>query len=624
MPALSPPSVLPILNRPRHRTMLVALAGLALCALVALTAYTLLLRGQLAAQRQANAQRLGAYALSLDNLLARHEALPYVLSLDGRLARLLAQPGDAALTAEVNHYLEGVQQRAGVAQAFLLDRSGRTLASSNWHSPLSLVGNSYAYRPYFQDAINGRPSRFYGIGSTTREPGVFLAAPLPSPTGPIGVVVVKVKLDSIERAWQASGDHLALADRDGVLFLATESAWQYHTLAPLPAAVRHRLHAERQYGDYPLPPLAADTALRGHGEQRRLPLGNGRRELLVQSHPAGLLGWRVLLFSELAEARQSAAGGAAALGFATAFVLALTVYWQQRRRRLAERRAAQAELRRVEAGLETRIVERTAALQAANTTLGRRVDELKRTESILRETRDSAVQAGKLAVLGQMAAGVTHELNQPLAALNTLSDNAVKLIELARYDEARDNLTLIGQLTGRLGRILGQLKSFARQAPADTAAVHVAQAVEHACLIVEPRRRELDAVIAADIAPELLVWADVVRLEQVLVNLLRNGLDAMAGQAAPRLELHAVRHGTRLRLTVRDHGPGLPAEALERLFEPFYTTKPAGQGLGLGLAISLAIVESFGGTLTAGNADGAGAVFRLDLPAAPTSGESLS
>lgn len=623
MSVLTFPSALPRLHRPRRRTLFGALAGLVLCVLVALAAYGLLLQNQLAQQRQANAQRLSAYALSLDTLLARHETLPYVLSLDGRLAGLLAQPIDARLTAEVNRYLEGVQRRAGVAAVFLLDRHGQTLAASNWHTPQSFVGQSYAFRPYFRDAAQGRPGRFYGIGNTTRTPGFFLSAPLPGPSGPAGVVVVKVSLDGIERAWRASGDHLALADRDGVLFIATEPAWQYRTLAPLPPEARRRLQANRQYGDQPLMPLSADSIL-GQGERLRLPLEQRRTDLLAQSHSAGPLGWRVLLFSELTEARQTAAGGAAALGFAMAFVLALTVYGQQRRRRLAERRAAQAELRRVEAELETRIVERTAELQAANTALENRVDALKRTESILRETRDSAVQAGKLAVLGQMAAGVTHELNQPLAALNTLSDNAVKLIELTRYDEARDNLTLIGQLTGRLGRILGQLKSFARQAPAETAAVSVAQAVEHACLIIEPRRRELEAVIVTDIDPALQAQADVVRLEQVLVNLLRNGLDAIAGQPSPRLELGAVRHGTRLRLTVRDHGPGLPAEALERLFEPFYTTKPAGQGLGLGLAISLAIVESFGGTLTAGNADGAGAVFRLDLPAAPHTGEPPS
>ncbi|MBI3145840.1 MAG: sensor histidine kinase [Pseudogulbenkiania sp.] len=624
MHSLSRLPVIPRLNRPRQHIVLGALAGLALCGLIALAGYSLALRGQLAEQRQANAQRLSAYALSLENVLARHETLPYVLSLDGRLASLLARPDDGALSDQVNRYLERVQRRAGVAAVFLLDRRGRTLAASNWYTPLSFVGQSYAFRPYFLDAIDGRSGRFYGIGNTTREPGFFLSAPLPGPAGPVGVVVVKVNLDSIERAWRASGDHLALADRDGVLFLTTEPTWQYRTLAPLAAAARARLRASRQYGDYALPPLASGTAIDGGGEVRRLSVATTRADLLVQSHPTGTLGWRVLQFSELAEARRAAAGTAAGSGFAAAFVLALTVYWQQRRHRLAERRAAQAELRRVSAELETRIGERTAELRAANTTLESRVTELKRTESILRQTRDSAVQAGKLAVLGQMAAGVTHELNQPLAALNTLSDNAVKLIELERYGEARDNLTLIGQLTGRLGRIIGQLKSFARKAPSDAAAVSVAQAVEHAGLIVEPRRRELGAVIAADIDPALQAWADVVRLEQVLVNLLRNGLDAMAGLPAPRLELHAERHGARLRLTVRDHGPGLPAEALERLFEPFYTTKPAGQGLGLGLAISLAIVESFGGTLTAGNADGTGAVFRLDLPAAATTGETAS
>jgi two-component system C4-dicarboxylate transport sensor histidine kinase DctB len=265
----------------------------------------------------------------------------------------------------------------------------------------------------------------------------------------------------------------------------------------------------------------------------------------------------------------------------------------------------------VHASLEQRIGERTAELE-------HKVQALKQAEAILRETRDSAVQAGKLAVLGQLSAGMSHELNQPLAALHTLSDNAIQLLAKKRLAEAQDNLSLISQLAARMGRIVTQLKAFARKDSGLLGPVSVAQAIEHALIIVEPRRAELHArIVLEPPEPTLQVRADATRVEQVLVNLLRNGLDALAGQ--PRCELHlsAERSGDEVAIRIRDFGSGIAADALPHLFEPFYTTKPVGQGLGLGLALSLTIVEGFGGRLLARNMDGGGAEFSVWLPPAP-------
>jgi two-component system C4-dicarboxylate transport sensor histidine kinase DctB len=184
-----------------------------------------------------------------------------------------------------------------------------------------------------------------------------------------------------------------------------------------------------------------------------------------------------------------------------------------------------------------------------------------------------------------------------------------------------ENLAMISQLIDRTGRIVRQLKTFARKESATPQAVTVASAIEHALMIVEPRRRETAGrIVITPCAPNLLALAEAGRLEQVLVNLLRNGLDAMLGQTDPCLEVRAERSingsGENIEIAVRDHGPGLPDEVLHHLFEPFYTTKPAGEGLGLGLAISLTIVESYGGTLSADNAPDGGAIFTLTLPAA--------
>jgi two-component system C4-dicarboxylate transport sensor histidine kinase DctB len=290
------------------------------------------------------------------------------------------------------------------------------------------------------------------------------------------------------------------------------------------------------------------------------------------------------------------------VAFAAAFGLGLAAHFRHRARR-------REELRRVYAELETRIAERTADLTE-------QIAALERTKAILRETRDAAVQAGKLATLGQMSAGISHELNQPLAALQTFADNARALLERGRYAEVGDNLQMISELVDRTGRIVRQLKTFARKEAPTPQPVTVASAIEHALLIVEPRRREIGARIAVSAPPEpLLAVAEAGRLEQVLVNLLRNGLDAMAGQAEPVLDIATRRDGNTVCIAVRDHGPGLSDDVRAHLFEAFYTTKPVGEGLGLGLAISLTIVESYGGTLSARNVPEGGAEFLLSLPA---------
>lgn len=330
--------------------------------------------------------------------------------------------------------------------------------------------------------------------------------------------------------------------------------------------------------------------------------GEAGRDRLITARQIGSLGWQVVQFGDVGEARIGALGAAGAVVFAAAFTLGLAAHFQHRSRR-------REELRRAHATLESRIAERTADLSE-------QIAALESTRAILRATRDAAVQAGRLAVLGQMAAGISHELNQPLAALQTFADNARTLLARGRYAEVAENLQMINDLIDRTGRIVRQIKIFARNEAPTPQPVSVASAIEHALMIVAARCRETAARIAvAPFETNLLVIAEAGRLEQVLVNLLRNGLDAMAGQPEPLLEVSVRREDGNVRIEVRDHGEGLTDEVRAHLFEPSYSTKSAGEGLGLGLAISLTIVESYGGTLTTHNAPDGGAVFLLTLPA---------
>jgi len=258
--------------------------------------------------------------------------------------------------------------------------------------------------------------------------------------------------------------------------------------------------------------------------------------------------------------------------------------------------------------------ERTADLVAANEQLAREIVERQRAELVLRKAQDALIHAGKMAVLGQMSAGITHELNQPLAALRTLSDNARLLLANDRRDDVQKNLTLISQLTERMGKITGQLKSFARKTPLQLGRVSVRRALGNVQALLEQRLRSEQIVLMQDLAADdVEVWAEANRLEQVLVNLIVNALDAIKGASLRRVEVVVRERAGRVSIAVRDTGSGIAADFLPRLFEPFATTKEPGAGLGLGLAISTGIVVEFGGSLVAANLPGGGAEFTIDL-----------
>jgi two-component system C4-dicarboxylate transport sensor histidine kinase DctB len=220
-------------------------------------------------------------------------------------------------------------------------------------------------------------------------------------------------------------------------------------------------------------------------------------------------------------------------------------------------------------------------------------------------------------VIGRLSAGIAHELNQPLAALRTLSGNATRFLDRGDAATARSNLERIAQLVDRMGLITGQLKAFAHKSSGQPRPVDVRQVVAHAVALLEQRLDAAKARVSASFADgDLYALCDPNRLEQVVVNLIGNALDAMTEQASPRVEVSGAVKGKMLRLEVRDHGDGLSAEAESRLFEPFFTTKEAGVGLGLGLAISAGIVSDFGGTLSGANHPDGGALFTLDIPLA--------
>jgi two-component system C4-dicarboxylate transport sensor histidine kinase DctB len=329
----------------------------------------------------------------------------------------------------------------------------------------------------------------------------------------------------------------------------------------------------------------------------------------------GRLGWQLMLFPN--EARMQRAGLAWAAGAALLLACAGASAWalHQRRRRLEERQASRKALQEAARELEQRIAERTAQLSDTNRHLEQKYAKLQETSGLLRTTQNELVQAGKLAMLGQMAAGVTHELNQPLAAIRAFADNARTFLQRGQVEQAAANLTHIGDASARMGAIIGQLKGFARKGESIDS-VDLERSVRASCFLLESEVRRRGAQLDIATGAPLTVTGDAVRIEQVLINLLRNALDAVDGTAERHVAITLTRAGPDAVVRILDTGPGIPAAVAPHLFEPFFTTKPSGEGLGLGLAISSSIVVAMNGRLTAHNRPEGGACFEVSLPLA--------
>ena len=498
-------------------------------------------------------------------------------------------------------------------------------ASSNWQRDDSFVGEDLSFRPHFRDAMNNGSGRIFGIGTTRGEPGYYLSSRLADRGQTLGVAVIKVSLEQLEKSWSTGEAPAMGSDENGVVILGSVADWKFTTLRPLDEATRSAFDQTQQYNRRALKPLGLKEIRELDHGARLVRISGDSPEMvsvypvtgrfLAQSRPLPGTPWTLTVFSHLeqvddiAQSRATVAIVVAVLLFMFGLMLA------ERRRHLKDRLAAQQALQQAHDELERKVDERTADLSAANHLLQDEIAERIRAERTLRAAQDELVQAGKLAVIGQLSTGIAHELNQPLAALRTLSGNSVRFLERGDLTTTRTNLERIAQLVDRMGQITGQLRNFARKSSGQLQPVALCHAIDNALALLEPRLRQANAEIVRHCPlPEPRALCDANRLEQVLINLIGNALDAMAGQAAPQIEIDCSGATGSARLAVRDHGPGLDDAAQAHLFEPFFTTKPAGDGLGLGLTISAGIIRDFGGTLTGSNHPAGGAVFTLEMP----------
>jgi two-component system, NtrC family, C4-dicarboxylate transport sensor histidine kinase DctB len=554
-----------------------AVAFLLVIAAVIVIVSNRLLTDRYAADTRNRAEvRLALYTGNMMSELQRTSVVPLLLARDPELVRALVDGNFSATSAK----LIALQAEIGVASIRLVDMDGRVMGATN----RNVLGTSYKNEMYFVDAQRTNETIFTAV---KRDAGGFdftYSRAVMADAKPVGVIVVSVDLMKYERAWAGLQDAVLVTDSEGTVVLATEPRWRG---LPMDAALALRD-----------PPSAIARALQATADwAQEAPDAYVRGEAVMKTEArVPFRGWRIMTFTAYGSVREQVNGILALEIMGFAILMAFTFYMLSRRawsRSLSFQRES-AELRMLNARLQREIAEREKVqkdLEVAELTLA---------------------QSSKLAALGEMSAAVSHELNQPLAAMKTYLAGARLLLQRKRLEEALSSFQRIDDLIERMGAITRQLKSYARKGGEAFEAVDLRACVSSALSMMEPQLKSRIVKITRGLPRQaVMVMADRLRLEQVIINLLRNALDATKDVETPQIDI-LLSAGETATLMVRDNGHGITD--LDNLFEPFYTTKKPGEGVGLGLAISSGIVTDLGGRLTARNGEGGGAVFEVQLP----------
>ena len=520
--------------------------------------------------------RLALYVTNIMNELQRNSVVPQLLARDPDLIKALEDKDYSLSTARLLSFVDEI----GAASLTLLDRDGRAVAATD----RNLIGEDHRNTPYFVSALRNNQTvyttyrnedgAFAFIYSRRIEVGGVLR----------GVIMVEVDVPRVERGWARVADAVLVTDSEGTIIMSTEPRWrgliEADALArqSAPSAIERAIRVTQGWAALP-----ADAYLRGEAVLRR--------EIRLPHQ-----GWKMVSFTTYASVRERVNGILAIEGMGFAILLML-VFWSTSRKTASRLVFFQRE---------------SAELRALNRRLQREIAEREKVEKTLEVAEQTIAQSSKLAALGEMSAAVSHELNQPLAAMKTYLAGARLLLQRERPQEALSSFQRIDDLLERMGAITRQLKSYARKGADAFEPVDTRAAVSSALSMMEPQLKTRSVNIIRTLPNEpVLILGDRLRLEQVIINLLRNALDATKAATNPTIEI-LLAAGNTVSIQIRDNGEGI--ENLDELFEPFYTTKQPGDGVGLGLAISSGIVNDLGGRLTARNAVDGGAIFEVQLP----------
>ncbi|MCG5481285.1 MAG: sensor histidine kinase [Ensifer alkalisoli] len=529
-------------------------------------------------------------------VIERQRALPLVLADDSAIREALRSADEQSLD-RINRKLESLAASAETAVVYLIGQNGVAVAASNWREPTSFVGSNYGFRDYFRLAMRDGKAEHFALGTVSRQPGLYISRRIDGADGPLGVIVAKLEFDGLETDWRVSDKPTYVTDRRGIVLITSLPSWRFMTTKPIAedrlAAIRESL----QFGDAPLMPLPFDKV-----EAR--PDGSSTLDALLPGGGAGAFlrvetmvpstNWRLELLSPLTAPLAAGAREARLILLAVLVPLfGLAAFLLRRRQAIAMRSAAER-LRARE--LEGKVAERTRDLSMARDRLETEIADHRQTTEKLQAVQQDLVQANRLAILGQVAAGVAHEINQPVATIRAYADNARTFLDRGQSATAAENMESIAELTDRVGAITEELRRFARKGHFAAEPTPMKNVIEGALMLLRSRfAGRMDAIQIALPPDGLKALGNRIRLEQVLINLLQNALEAIGSGDGGTIEVRCEETANGVTLTVTDNGPGIPADIREELFTPFNTSKE--EGLGLGLAISKEIVSDYGGTI---------------------------
>ncbi|MFA0142402.1 ATP-binding protein [Vibrio kanaloae] len=601
-------------------------------------------------QEKAVTQQLNEAAnkanLQIDSELDKFKQIPDLLSHDPRLLSYFDQSpqSDRMTTTQLNKLLFEWSSQSQADTIYIHNPSGTVVASSNYQKAQTFVGENFSFRPYFASAIKGNNTQYVALGARSNVRGYFLSSPLYIAKEVVGVITVKVSLENLENILTSDDFEIIVLDSNQVVFLSSQIHWLYHSLLPLSEQQQQDIALQRQYGQSQISIIEAFRSSSVAKEINEANQSNGIPANQVQRNLTANQLFKLGNFNlypteishnqyQVIALKETNAEILKVLQIDVIFVviysLVVLIAWSWRQTYVAK-----VALTRLNQNLEQAVDKRTQYLKQSNQQLQQTIFQYQESQLKLKQTEQELTQTAKLAVLGELSASINHEINQPLAALRTYSENSVKLLEMGRSDLVKSNLDKMIALNASITKIITRLKVFTRKVTKQQhhkANLH--QAINNATTILSTLMLKHGITLRLSTVPnDINIAIHPTELEQVLVNLIHNAIQALQQQcleqetlkeqqaqghhlnqlASPQIGVEwQLQNGT-CRLIIWDNGIGISDDKLEQLFDPFFTTKP--EGLGLGLSISKRIIEAYHGTIKATQRAPSGMLFSLDIP----------
>ena len=552
-----------------------------------------------------------ARSIDFDKQLQQFTVVPSILSRDPRL-ELALQSNSVDAISTANQALKYSAETSDTAAIFVMDENGDTIAASNYDQTPSFVGQNYAFRPYFKDAMAGQRATFFAVGATTGIPGYFIANPIHAGADRkiVGVVVVKIEPRTLPAAWDTGSAHAVVTDELGTVILASDQRFLYSPSTDLSATERKIIDSERRYSLQSAGNFSrdSDTAWNFSSNKQQ------QESFQVISNTLNSEPWQLHSLQANAVSRWRAVGYLGVLLALAAITLLLSRIFRQRKQ-LAQTRAEQAKK------LELLVQERTRALEDAQQAL---------------------IAESNFSMLGRMSAAINHEINQPLASLRLNIATLRRIIDRQENpdDDIQEIVVESDRTTKRIGRVIETLRSFARQSRSGFESVNMHTIANDAVETIKrerplakdvlnyknvgigsemnlDNRTNLEIINKHNGPVNVEVAGNEVLLQQAVLNLLYNAHDAVVASESvkPQVEIKVRRQGSNVDLSVSDNGQGISPQMKERLFKPFESESGNQGGLGLGLTLAEQIAEDHNGSLVCTDADSGGCIFTLTLPA---------